>query len=181
MRWLGLLFPLVLAACSSESTPNTPTDTGPGDAGCVRYDGGPAVSLVPMDAGEDAPPTLPDTGPIVTKAEVDDIIKLSCSFSSCHGRAPGQGRLFLPSPETGNWVVEVVNKPSTAHPTMKRVVPGDPSNSFFVHKLTDGLCALNKECVGGTCGDRMPQGSDPLLKEDFDKIVRWIQQGANEK
>jgi hypothetical protein len=170
--------------CSSEITPATPADTGPAEAACVRFDAGPAMEVAPpADTEGTDDSAVMDTAPptaTISRAELDDIIKNSCAFSSCHGRSPGAGKLFLPAPPN-NWVVEIVNKPSTAHPTMKRVVPGDPSNSFFVHKLTDGLCALHKECVGGDCGVRMPQTSDPLLKQDLDKIIEWIRQGASEK
>jgi hypothetical protein len=181
MRAVGLLFPLLIVACSGESTPNQPSDTGVAEAACVRFDAGPAVAP-PPDAGDDSAVT--DTAPsgtTISRAEIDDIIKNSCSFSSCHGLSPGSGKLYLPMPDKGNWVVEVVNKPSTEHTTMKRVVPGDPSNSFLVHKLTDGLCALQNECVDKNCGVRMPESNDPLLKDDLAKIIEWIRQGASEK
>lgn len=181
MRALGLLFPLVMIACSSESTPNQPpSDTGVAEAACVRFDAGPAMAVPDASEEDGAVTDTASPTPTVSRAEIDDIIKNSCSFSSCHGRSPGAGRLYLPAPPN-NWVVEVVNKPSVAHPTMKRVVPGDPSNSFFVHKLTDNLCALKAECVNQNCGVRMPEANDALAKQDFDKIVEWIRQGASEK
>ncbi len=179
-----LAFSVLSIACSSESPPTPSTDAGGGEAACVRYDGGPAVeAATPPDTDPTEDAAVEDTapsGPTISRAEIDDIIKNSCSFSSCHGRSPGAGRLYLPAPPS-NWVVEIVNKPSTTHKTMKRVVPGDPSNSFFVHKLTDGLCALKSECVDNNCGVRMPESSDPIAKADFDKIVEWIRQGASEK
>jgi hypothetical protein len=130
------------------------------------------------DAATDSAPPA-DSGPVVTKAEIDDIFKNSCSFSSCHGSKPGQGKLYIPGPP-GNWYTEVVNVPSTTHKTMKRIVPYDPQNSFLVQKLTNGLCALAKDCVGNNCGDRMPQDNDPLADADRDKIIEWIRQGAKE-
>lgn len=190
MRGAFFLLPIALFGCSSEEPPATNTsDAADAAEACVAFDGGPKMEVAPPPdtlGGGDEDATVedtapPDVGPIVTRAEVDDIIKLSCAFSSCHGTRPGSGKLFLPAPGTGNWVVEVVNVASTAHKTMKRVVPGDPSNSFFVHKLTNGLCALANDCTLPNCGDRMPQASDPLPADDLNKIVEWVRQGASEK
>jgi hypothetical protein len=190
MRGAFLVLSLAFLGCSAEDPPAQPVaDAADAAEACVAFDAGPKMEVAPPpdtsgtideDATvEDTSP--PDVGTIVTRAEVDDIIKLSCAFSSCHGSKPGSGKLFLPAPGTGNWVVEVVNIPSTTHRTMKRVVPGDPSNSFLVHKLTDGLCALAKDCNLPNCGDRMPQSSTPLPPDDLKKVVEWVRQGASEK
>lgn len=145
--------------------------------GCSPSDGdGPsdAAACVAMDAGS------AEGGAVVTRAEVDDIIKNSCAFSTCHGKKPGAGGLYLPAPPD-NWVVQVVNVPSTVHKTMKRVAPGDPANSFLLQKLGPGLCALAKDCVGGSCGDRMPQTSTPLPDDEIARVAEWIRQGASDK
>lgn len=188
MRGAFLLLPLALFACSSEEKTNPVTSDAADAAGeaCVAFDAGPALEVAPPPdtlGEEDAPAedTAPPPGTVITRAEVDDIIKLSCAFSSCHGSKPGAGKLFLPAPGKGNWVVEVVNVASVAHKTMKRVVPGDPSNSFLVHKLTDGLCAMARDCVNGTCGARMPEQNEALPKDDLNKIIEWVRQGATEK
>lgn len=188
MRGAFLILPLTLLACSSkEEPPITTTDAADAAEACVAFDGGPRMEVAPppdtLGGDEDATvedTAPPDVGTIVTRAEVDDIIKLSCAFSSCHGTKPGQGKLFLPAPGSGNWVVEVSNVASTAHKTMKRVVPGDPSNSFLIHKMTNGLCALSKDCVNGNCGERMPQANDPLAPDDLKKFIEWVRQGAKE-
>lgn len=190
MRGALSLVPLALLACSSEEKPgpSTPADAADAAEVCVAFDAGPKTEVAPppdtfMTGDEDATvedTAPPDVGPIITRAEIDDIIKLSCAFSSCHGSKPGSGKLFLPAPGTGNWVVEVVNVASTTHKTMKRVVPGDPSNSFFLHKMTDGLCALAKDCTIANCGERMPQGSPPIDPADLKKMIEWVRQGAKE-
>ncbi len=163
MRFASLLVPWVLAVgCSSDPPASTPSADDAGGDACVPFTVGAS------------------SGATVTRAEIDTIFERSCSFSSCHGRAPGEGKLHLPPRATSDWYVEVVNVASTAHPTMKRVVPGDPQNSFLVHKLTDGLCALAKDCVGGDCGERMPQGNDALPADELEKIVEWIRNGAPE-
>ncbi|MGZ3455087.1 MAG: hypothetical protein ACXVEF_36120 [Polyangiales bacterium] len=187
MKRLAFAFALLSFGCSNSKDPGTEqqADTGAPDV-CVAFDAGPkGVPSVPPDtmgtddaAVDSAPPTA-DSGPVVTKAEIDDIFKLSCSFSSCHGSKPGKGNLYIPGPP-GNWYTNVVDVPSTTLPTMKRIVPYDPQNSFLVHKLTDGLCALTAQCVDKNCGDRMPQANDPLDPVDRDKIIEWIRQGAKE-
>lgn len=132
----------------------------------------------PVDAGSGCTPfTAPAAGGTATKAQVTAILQTSCAFNSCHGASPGQGKLFLPA--SGDWRAEVVDKPSTQHKTMKRVVPGDPQNSWFLLKLTDGLCAVPKSsCNGDNCGVRMPQANDALPKEDIQTISDWIRAGA---
>ncbi|MGZ3418725.1 MAG: hypothetical protein ACXVEE_12710 [Polyangiales bacterium] len=188
MKRLAFAFALLSFGCSNSKDPGTEqqADTGAPDV-CVAFDAGPkGMPSVPPDtmgtdedaAVDSAPPTA-DSGPVVTKAEIDDIFKLSCSFSSCHGSKPGKGNLYIPGPP-GNWYTNVVDVPSTTLPTMKRIVPYDPQNSFLVHKLSDGLCALTAQCVDKNCGDRMPQANDPLDPVDRDKIIEWIRQGAKE-
>lgn len=170
-----LLLACALVACSPSDGDGSPTDAGDGGS-CTAFDAGPPGSP-PVDAGDE---TTPDVGPVVTRVEIDDIIKNSCSFSTCHGKKPGAGGLFL-EPPPGNWTVSLINVASTTHKTMKRVVPYDPQKSFLVHKLGAGLCALAKDCVDGTCGDRMPQTSSPLPSDEIAKIVEWIRQGASDK
>lgn len=181
MRLLALHVSLACLA-GSAALGCSPSDGEPAKAdaavdACVAFDAGPAA--VPfVDAGDEATPR--DVGPVVTRAEIDDIIQNSCAFSSCHGRKPGAGGLYLPAPPN-NWVVELVGKPSSIHKTMKLVVAGDPSQSFLLHKLGSGLCALSKDCIDGSCGDRMPQGSTALPAFELAKIVEWVRQGATDK
>lgn len=52
----------------------------------------------------------------------------------------------------------------------KRVVPGDPSKSFLLDKLTGNMQFGE--------GDRMPQNADPLSADRIQLIRRWIQAGA---
>jgi hypothetical protein len=186
MKRLVCAFALLGIACSNSKDPGTdPADTGAPEV-CTAFDAGPKGMIeVPPDtmgsdedAAVDSAPKA-DAGPVVTKAEIDDIFKLSCSFSTCHGTKPGKGHLYLPGPP-GNWYTQVVDVPSDTLPTMKRIVPYDPQNSFLVHKLTDGLCALTSQCKDKNCGERMPQANDPIDPVSRDKIIEWIRQGAKE-
>jgi hypothetical protein len=183
MKQFVFAFALLALACSNSKDGGTePADSGAADV-CTAFDAGPKGTppVIPdsMEGDEAAVDSATDTGPIVTKSQVDDIFKFACSISSCHGSKPGKGNLYL-EPAPGNWYTQVVNVPSTTLPAMKRIVPYDPQNSFLVQKLTDGLCALNSQCVDKNCGERMPQANDPLEPADRDTIIEWIRQGAKE-
>ncbi len=207
MRPLFLFFALPLLACSSNeppvapitdaaSTPDVPKVCTPFDAG-PRTDTGLAADAA--DAADDADADPTDAGPDVEvnvpgslRPAVDKVFAVSCSFASCHGSLAGKGKLSLPctpradmmcpkDARVGDWWPEVVGRTSSTHRTMKRVEPYDPQHSFLAHKVSEGLCALDKECVNGDCGDRMPDESDAVDPADRETILGWIRQGAPRK
>ena len=191
-----------LAGCSQD--PSVGVDSGRIDSGvCMPFDLGPAAPDADgdgdgdtvfsdaddasdadaihdpiVDAAPEAPPPF-DAGAKVCRSEIDDIVFTSCSFASCHGR-PGQGTggMYLPKAE-GDWYPNVVGVASRELPSMPRVSPGDPANSWLAHKLVGDACTFARRCKSGDCGDRMPQANEPLLEADLDKILRWIRQGAD--
>lgn len=64
----------------------------------------------------------------------------------------------------------LVGAASVAKPGAVRVVPGDPDNSYLVHKL---------EGRPGIVGQRMPRTGGPYLTEGQMQIIeRWIARGA---
>jgi hypothetical protein len=64
----------------------------------------------------------------------------------------------------------LVNVASRGKPGAIRVLPGDPENSYLVHKL---------EGRAGIVGERMPRTSGPFLTPGQLSIIRrWIAQGA---
>ena len=65
-----------------------------------------------------------------------------------------------------------MNVASTELPTMDRIEPGDPDNSYLVHKIQG-----TQASVGGT-GERMPLGRPALTQEQIDIIRAWIADGA---
>jgi mono/diheme cytochrome c family protein len=91
--------------------------------------------------------------------------------ASCHV-AGGSGPMPLTDPGTSYAsLVGVDPTNSTARQAgKKRVVPGDPSRSFLMDKITG-------EMEFGE-GDRMPQNAHPLSAEAIALIRRWIQAGA---
>ena len=65
---------------------------------------------------------------------------------------------------------QLVNVASRGKPGMTRVVPGDPENSYVVHKV---------EGRTGIAGRQMPSGGPPFLTDGQILILkRWIAIGA---
>ena len=64
----------------------------------------------------------------------------------------------------------LVNVPSRGKPSAVRVIPGDPENSYIVHKI---------EGRSGIVGVRMPFSGAPFLTDGQILILkRWIADGA---
>jgi hypothetical protein len=93
--------------------------------------------------------------------------RLACT--QCHnpGGAPFAGRLDLTAAVS---YANLVGVASTNKPGAVRVIPGDPENSYIIHKL---------EGRPGIFGDRMPRGSGPFLTTGQMAVIeRWIALGA---
>jgi hypothetical protein len=107
---------------------------------------------------------------------VAQVIEPSCTFSSCHAAPTMAAKLDL-SPES--ICDALVNQPSCLFPDRMRVVPGNPDDSFFFHKLTgQGL----NETPTGNCGTstnlEMPFGASALSDADLALVHNWIAAGA---
>jgi hypothetical protein len=89
----------------------------------------------------------------------------TCAVAGCHGGAAAQQGLRL---DAGFSAASLINVASPRDPTLIRVIPGDPSGSFLIHKL-EGTQTL---------GDRMPQGGPYLPQSTIDVIRQWIADGA---
>jgi hypothetical protein len=145
VRIVAALGVLGLVACS----PTTPSAGPPKDGG----DEGVAC-LFCSDATDDAPLS------VQVKGKIDQI----CSnVDGCHGDGAG-GMGLAP----GNEFDPMINVTSTENPPMKRVLPGDPLQSYVFIKL---------RCEGGIPeGGCMPLGApDPQLAQLFHD---WIEAGA---
>jgi hypothetical protein len=93
---------------------------------------------------------------------------LSQRCVSCHS---GAGR-FLPAVMNlteGNSYASLVGVTSIERPGLQRVAPGDPENSYIIHKL---------EGRSGIAGIRMPFNATPLTDGQILVIKRWIELGA---
>ena len=93
--------------------------------------------------------------------------RLACI--QCHnanGRPPSGGMNLT----EGASYTALVGVPSSGKPGAVRVIPGDPENSYLIHKL---------EGRSDIVGVRMPRGNGPFLTQGQIQILeRWIAIGA---
>ena len=93
--------------------------------------------------------------------------RLACT--NCHsnvGRNPSGGMNLV----SGLSYASLVGVASTGKPGAVRVIPGDPENSYIIHKL---------EGQSDIVGVRMPRGNGPFLTEGQILVIkRWIANGA---
>jgi hypothetical protein len=88
--------------------------------------------------------------------------------TECHNAVGGRfnGLVLTGDVAHGN----LVNVGSRGKPGAIRVIPGDPANSYLIHKL---------EGRPGIVGERMPRGAGPFLSDgQISVIKRWIELGA---
>jgi hypothetical protein len=88
--------------------------------------------------------------------------------TQCH--APGGTRtatILLLTPALA--YAQLVNAPALGKRGAIRVIPGDPENSYLIHKL---------EGRPGIAGDRMPDTGPVLTDGQVQVIKRWIALGA---
>jgi hypothetical protein len=149
-RIVGTVSMAALVGCGS------PANEGPSDASVL--DGGESCKLAfcPRDAASDAPLSV----------QVKDVIDRICAQTEgCHGNGGvavanltlGPGFEFLP----------LIDVSSTEVPSLLRVKPGDPANSYVYRKLA---------CDGGYVDACMPvDAPQPPLANLF---YAWIEAGA---
>jgi hypothetical protein len=119
--------------------------------------------------------------------DVVPIITFGCAVDTCHG-SKGSGGLKLDDPEKSSneraaakIYPQLINQASEAHLTMKRVVAGEPENSFLMHKLDWDMCNFDTAtCAHGDCGVGMPQDGEILTEAERNTVRKWIVQGAKQ-
>ncbi len=105
----------------------------------------------------------------VTLSDVQPIFTSTCALSGCHAATNPELGMSL---SVGQTFANVVNVPATELSTMNRVTPGQPDNSYLVHKVQGTHLD-----VGGS-GFQMPKGRSPLTQMEIDLIRAWIEAGA---
>ena len=112
-------------------------------------------------------PGMPDPDPTPTLTSIqENIFDTSCALSGCHaGANPPQGMNLSAGEAFGN----IVGVPSQERPSLLRVDPGSPDDSYLVHKIQG-----NSDIVG----QRMPLGGSPLSSDQINLIRTWIANGA---
>ena len=93
----------------------------------------------------------------------DNVFTPVCT--ACHVGAGAPMGLSLDAANSFNMLVGI---PSVEVPSLQRVAPGDPDNSYIIQKL-EGTAAV---------GDQMPRGGPPLPSATIQVIRQWITQGA---
>lgn len=93
--------------------------------------------------------------------------------SGCHSGV-GSSLPGVQNLTAGHTFSNVVNVASIEQPALKRIAPGDPTNSYLIQKI---------EGAAGITGSRMPFGcgstADPCLDQaTIDLVKTWVSQGA---
>ena len=114
--------------------------------------------------------TVVTGAPVSFARDVQPIFTRNCAFSGWHARPFEQEGLVL---QVGEARANIVRVASTQVPSLSRVAPSDPDNSYLVRKLM-GI---------GITGRAMPFGCDPaagtcLSAADLALIAAWIRDGA---
>jgi hypothetical protein len=109
------------------------------------------------------PPPTPPANQSLFQQVQDTVLTPNCT--GCHVGAGAPQGLRL---DAGNSFALLVNVPSMQVPSLLRVSPGDPQNSYLVQKI-EGRAAV---------GGRMPLGRNPLPQASIDLVRSWIAGGA---
>jgi mono/diheme cytochrome c family protein len=96
--------------------------------------------------------------------QIQPVFNNNCTECHAGGGAPHGLRL-----DAANSYANIVDVPSDEVPSLKRVDPGDPDNSYLVQKV-EGTAAV---------GGRMPLNRTPLSAATIALIRQWISEGAN--
>ena len=113
------------------------------------------------------PPPPPPPPPTVTLADLQaNVFGPRCSGCHFGGGAGLPGSMNLSSAQST--FAALVNVASIEVPTLQRVKPNDPDNSFLIHKLEGTQ----------TAGQRMPAGGPFLDQATIDQVRAWITAGA---
>ncbi len=106
------------------------------------------------------------TVPVATPSYASDVQPIwTAQCVGCHGASNPDGGLTLVD---GSSRAALVNQPMVKSCSdVTRVVPGAPSSSGLIDRLT-----------GTSCGTRMPEGGSALSASDLVLIQSWILRGA---
>lgn len=99
-------------------------------------------------------------------ADIVPVLRSQCATCHMTGNEPGNMRLY---PSAAYDSLVGVESVSTGKLLIK---PGAPDDSYMLHKIK----GIHLE-TGGS-GARMPQGQRPLDQAVIDRIVAWVEQGA---
>lgn len=136
-----------------------------GMAGC--YDGQDQEG----QQAETAQPPVQSTAALAVSFVVDiqPILTQNCATVGCHNATTQASGLNL---EVGVALANTVNVPSRQVPAQRRIVPGDPDNSYLFRKIIG---------AAGITGTRMPRNNPTYFDQNpalLAMVRKWIQDGA---
>lgn len=94
-----------------------------------------------------------------------EVFTPSCALSGCHDASGRQEGLVL---SAGSAYAMTVGRPSSQLPSLQRITPGSPENSYLYRKVTGASIS----------GERMPFGGPSLSDAQLRLIRDWILRGA---
>jgi len=125
-----------------------------------------AVTFTVTDALGKVDPTPASRTVTVVQAVTLTQLQNEIFSDICAGCHPPNAGMDLREGETYG---SLVNVSSTQQPALKRVLPGNPADSYIIRKL---------EGAAGISGSRMPQGGPFLSPATIQRVKDWILAGA---
>jgi len=109
--------------------------------------------------------TCGTAGTVSFSADIEPILLGACASRGCHDRTAKASLEIL----AGGSYAQLVGVAAEQCPERDRVVAGDPSRSYLMHKmLGQNMCQ----------GSQMPKAGQSIPQADLDAIGAWICQGA---
>lgn len=109
-------------------------------------------------------PLPPDPTATFTRVQAE-VFTPSCATLACHDPLGQQSQMVLTA---GRAYENTVGVASVEMPSLRRIAPGDPANSYLYRKITGA----------GITGDRMPLNQPPLSDAKLSLVRDWIRRGA---
>jgi hypothetical protein len=109
-------------------------------------------------------PQPPDPTATFTRVQAE-VFTPTCTTIACHDPLGQQSQMVLTA---GRAYSNTVGVASVEMPSLQRVTPGDPTNSYLYRKITGA----------GITGDRMPLQQPPLSDDKIALVRDWIRRGA---
>ncbi len=100
--------------------------------------------------------------------DLQPLLTRRCAQGGCHTAVSAQAGLVLAA---GASHASLVNVTSTLNPGMKRVLPGDHTNSYL-------WVMIQPDSLLRPLHPRMPLAAQPLTANQIQNIVNWIDAGA---
>jgi hypothetical protein len=150
LRWVSAASVLMLGACGGDSMPNSATPASS------------SSSPPMMTASGSSPPPMMATFDSIQA----NIFTPICS--GCHGGANPAENLNLDATHSYN---DLINVPSTEEPSIVRVKPGDPSQSYLVlhiQKEGDGASATDLSFIEQWITDGAPPSTATSMADKFE-------------